>query len=176
MPSADSHGRIYLMNYIFLPYEQMMSIFLLTAEYLNPNHGLHSWPSKRRRNQLPDLYRNIRSTIYPDYPSAAPFACVFRVDDHLWISPVDYVPNNTTRDRYVNDGTEIMRCDVPMGSMQKHYGDDGGLFFDAQHRFEFLLSQKWRHLLPQDHALFEAESEWKSESESSSDPEGRVHA
>lgn len=31
MPSADSNGRIYVMNYIFDPYEQMMSIFLLTS-------------------------------------------------------------------------------------------------------------------------------------------------
>ena len=154
MPSADSHGRIYLMNYIFMPNDQMVSIFLLTAEYLDRKDGLHAWPSKWRKN-VPELYRNIRSTIYPDYPAAAPFACVFRVGGHVWISQVDYVPNNTTRDRYVNEGTEIMRCDVPMGAMQKQYGDDSGLFFDAQHRFEFLLTQKWRHLLPHDHPLYE---------------------
>merc|ERR1712228_106956 len=67
MPSADSNGRIYLMNYIFNPYEQMISIFLLTSEYLDPNHGLHAWPSKKRRNELPDLYKNIRSSIYKEY-------------------------------------------------------------------------------------------------------------
>lgn len=153
MPSADSHGRVYVMNYLFLPHDQLLSIFLLTAEYLDPNHGLHSWPSGRK--EVPDLYRNLRSTIYPDYPAAAAFACVLRVDGHVWISPVDFVPNNTTRDMYVNEGTEIMRCDVPMAAMQRHFGDDGGLFFDAQHRFEFLLTQKWRHLLPRNHAMFD---------------------
>eukprot|EP01084_Bolivina_argentea_P135147 238205_1 len=150
IPSADSHGRIYIMNYIFLPYEQMLTIFLLTSEYLSPSHGLHAWPSKRRRNELPDLYKNIRDTVYKEYKSVdPPFACVFKAasNEHLWISKVDFVPNNTTRDRYVNYGTEILRCNVPMSDMSKFYSVGDSPFYNADYKFEFLLTQRWPQLL-----------------------------
>ena len=183
LPSADHNGRIYIMNYIFLPYEQMMSIFLLTSEYLDPNHGLHSWPSKKRRNDLPDLYKNIRSTIFKEYKDAPLFACVFKVDsteekddNNLWISRVDFVPNNTTRDRYVNYGTEILRCDVPMGDMNKYYKHDASPFYDEEYNFEFLLTQKWRHLLEEDHDDYLSEDDLK-EKEGGEENYGKlVHA
>eukprot|EP01084_Bolivina_argentea_P098900 177789_1 len=148
IPGLDSNGHIYIMNYIFLPYEQMLSIFLLTSEYLNPNHGLHSWPSKRRRQDLPILYKNIRDTIYSDYKSVIPtFACIFRVNSHIWISKVDFVPNNTTRDRYVNYGTEILRCNVPMNEINKYYDKTDSPFYNEEYKFTFLLTQKWEELI-----------------------------
>jgi len=162
VPSADSSGRVYLMNYIFDPSEQMLSIFLLTAEYLDPDHGLHAWP----RESAPDSYRTLGDSIYSDYEEAPPFACAFRVGGHLWISRVDFVPNNTTMDGYVNDATEILRCDVPMASMQKRFGDGSGLFFDPIHSFTLLLTQKWKQLLPVP----------DSETHSDSGSEGEVHA
>ena len=166
LPSLDSNGKIYIMNYLFLPYEQMISIFLLTSEYLDPNHGLHSWPT-RKRNDVPNLYKNIRSTIYKQYKQVQPsFACVFKVDKsknnddddddiegkienaNIWISKVDFVPNNTTRDRYVNYGTEILRCNVPMKDMNKYYNNKNSPFYDEDYQFEFLLTQKWTKLVP----------------------------
>ena len=172
MPSADSQGLVYMMNYIFLPYEQMLSVFLLTSEYLDPKHGLHAWPSKKRRKELPDLYANLRSTIYAEYKQTpSPFACAFRVDSdgdaqtqHLWISKVDFVPNNTTRDRYVNYGTEIMRCDVPMAAMHKYFDGETPPFYDEDYKFEFLLTQKWRHLVPESHRDYRSEMGEEGES------------
>ena len=165
LPSIDSNGRIYIMNYIFLPYEQMISIFLLTSEYLDPNHGLHAWPSKKRKNDLPLLYKEIRNTIYKEYKNAPLFACIFKVssenkenDNNIWISKVDFVPNNTTRDRYVNYGTEILRCNVPMSDINKYM--ESSPFYDEESKFEFLLTQKWRHLIPKDNNDYLSKEEY----------------
>ena len=143
MPTADSTGSIYLNNYIFSPYEQMITIFLLTADGLRDGKSYGTKISDKYPDEIPEVYANLKNTIYEKYRETAPFACVFRVHDTLWISEVDFVPHGTTIDANVNGMTEIMRCHVPMEEMQDIFANDEGLFFDAQHHFGFLLTQKW---------------------------------
>ena len=144
MPALDSTGSIYLMNYIFSPYDQLMNIFLLTKKPFGADHW--DWAKvndKYNEDDIPEIYQNIESTLYEKCNEAPPFSCVFRVEDTLWISKVDFVPTFTTIDSNINGVTDIMRCHVPMEEMQDKWGIDEGLFFDAQHHFEFLLTQKW---------------------------------
>ncbi len=54
---------------ILLPASNMITIFLLTAEYLDPSHGLHAWTT-RRRGGVPDVYKGIRHSVIKDYKTA----------------------------------------------------------------------------------------------------------
>eukprot|EP01084_Bolivina_argentea_P034747 64351_1 len=117
IPSLSNDNKMYIMNIIYNNKAQEINIFLLNKIYFDSKRGLHSWPRKRMPN-FPSQYKNIANTLIDNYKNISPsFACVFVIKTNniltYYVSKVYYVPNNTTRDRYVNDATEILRCKTP---------------------------------------------------------------
>ena len=56
----------------------------------------------------------------------------------------------------MNDGTEIMRCKIPISKM------NGKLFQDPNNDFEFLLTQKWQQFLQYDNDKSQSQSQSQS--------------
>ncbi|ETO25562.1 hypothetical protein RFI_11578 [Reticulomyxa filosa] len=148
LPEADPKGLIYVMNSIFLPKSKMLTIFTLTKEYLRPEHGLHAWPT--RKIKRPQVYSDLPKTILeienPTIAIQPPLFCVFFAysfhnsstpPNVYFVSKVDYVPNWTTRDRYVNLASSILRCQVPIEEMNGHID-----FANGNARLAFALSQR----------------------------------
>ena len=90
------------------------------------------------------FYQHIKQIIFKQCKDAQLYSFVFKVDStghwydtNSWISLVDFMPNNTTIDRYVRYGTEILRYDAPMGDMNKYYKHAASPFYDEEYNFEF---------------------------------------
>jgi len=151
-PALDTTGGVYVMNAILVPESQYIAVFLLTHDYFarkGPAAPLYAEPTTLRSpSDVPHAYKIINTTLIPHLGQSKPgFACIFTdrpssqgTSTIFHIAMVDYIPNKSTSDGNVNAGTEIMRCRVPIGQMERYaWGDPSA-------ELEFILTQRWSYL------------------------------